>query len=222
MNQLTELLNAPIPEIGLFTTLVNFVLCMTMGFFLRLFYVHCSYSLTGKNHIGAVLPVLSAVVFLVITIVKSSLALSLGLVGALSIVRFRTPIKEPEELIYLFIAISLGLGYGAGQTVVTTVIAILTLLMAYLFLYARGRQSALEYNMVLEWSPGNKGVEDMIGIISPHTTSLKLVRVERGDQADTMVLMLTPKSHGALDEIYNELTRQNDKVSVSFYESQNA
>ena len=46
---------------------------------------------------------------LVIAVVKSSLALSLGLVGALSIVRFRTPVKEPEELTYLFFSIALGL-----------------------------------------------------------------------------------------------------------------
>ena len=42
--------------------------------------------------------------------VQFSLPLSLGLLGALSIVRFRTPIKEPEELIYLFLAIAAGLG----------------------------------------------------------------------------------------------------------------
>ena len=51
----------------------------------------------------------------VITIVKSSLALSLGLVGALSIVRFRTPIKETEELIMLFINLAIGLGLGASK-----------------------------------------------------------------------------------------------------------
>tara|TARA_B100000315_G_C14430635_1_gene519970 strand:- start:362 stop:859 length:498 start_codon:yes stop_codon:yes gene_type:complete len=56
---------------------------------------------------------------LVISIVKSSLALSLGLVGALSIVRFRAAIKEPEELVYLFLAISIGLGFGANQGSVT-------------------------------------------------------------------------------------------------------
>lgn len=56
---------------------------------------------------------------LVITIVKSSLTLSLGLVGALSIVRFRAAIKEPEELSYLFLAISIGLGLGAGQPLLT-------------------------------------------------------------------------------------------------------
>lgn len=58
--------------------------------------------------------------FLVIFVVKSSLALSLGLVGALSIVRFRTPIKGPEELVYLFLSIAIGLGFGAGFTNLTT------------------------------------------------------------------------------------------------------
>lgn len=58
---------------------------------------------------------------LIITIIKSSIALSLGLVGALSIVRFRTPIKEPEELLYLFVAIAVGLGLGANQLVPTLV-----------------------------------------------------------------------------------------------------
>ena len=57
---------------------------------------------------------------LVISVVKSSLALSLGLVGALSIVRFRTPIKEPEELAYI-LAIAIGLALGADQIEVAVV-----------------------------------------------------------------------------------------------------
>jgi len=58
---------------------------------------------------------------LIISIIKSSIALSLGLVGALSIVRFRTPIKEPEELLYIFIAIVVGLGLGANQVLPTII-----------------------------------------------------------------------------------------------------
>ena len=85
--------------------------------------------MSGKFHIGTVIPILATVTFLVIMVVKSSLALSLGLVGALSVIRFRTPIKEPEELVYLFLAISIGLGYGAGQTFVTTVVFIIIMLM---------------------------------------------------------------------------------------------
>lgn len=68
-----------------------------------------------RRDLGHVLPVIALTTLLVITVVKSSLALSLGLVGALSIVRFRTPIKEPEELAYIFLAIAVGLSLGADQ-----------------------------------------------------------------------------------------------------------
>ena len=68
-----------------------------------------------RKDLGYILPVIAMTTLLVITVVKSSLALSLGLVGALSIVRFRTPIKEPEELAYIFLAIALGLCLGADQ-----------------------------------------------------------------------------------------------------------
>ena len=68
---------------------------------------------------------------LIITVIKSSIALSLGLVGALSIVRFRTPIKEPEELLYIFVGIAIGLGLGANQilaTMIGFVVIVLTML----------------------------------------------------------------------------------------------
>jgi hypothetical protein len=67
---------------------------------------------------------LAAVTTVVITIVKFSLALSLGLVGALSIVRFRAAIKEPEELVYLFLVIAIGLAMGAGQFMAGITLAI--------------------------------------------------------------------------------------------------
>ena len=111
-----------------------------MSFILRDFYIKRSFSLTGKMHIGSIIPVLSAVVFLVILVVKSSLALSLGLVGALSIVRFRTPIKEPFELAYIFGVIAIGLGTGAGQVFIT-LISIATLLIVLTFFSKKRRIS---------------------------------------------------------------------------------
>ena len=70
---------------------------------------------------------------LVITVVKSSLALSLGLVGALSIVRFRTPIKEPFELAYIFLAIAIGLGMGASQVSITVIAVLFVLIVLAIF-----------------------------------------------------------------------------------------
>lgn len=222
MNQISELLNQPASDVGLFLTLMNFFLCIGMGFLLRAFYVRRSYSLTGKTHIGAVLPILAAIVFLVITVVKSSLALSLGLVGALSIVRFRTPIKEPEELIYLFIAIGLGLGFGAGQTAITTIIVILTMLFVYFFLSNRRQNELVEYNMVLGWDSGTFSIQQLTDAITPFSSSVKLIRMERGEHTNTAVLMLTPHNQADIDRIYDSLRAQCSNITLSFYESQNA
>ena len=126
---INQLINPNIDQLDIIPTLFSFFICVLMSFIVRDVYIKRSFSLTGKMHIGSIIPVLSAVVFLVIVVVKSSLALSLGLVGALSIVRFRTPIKEPEELVYLFLAIAIGLGYGAGQVLITTILSLSILLI---------------------------------------------------------------------------------------------
>ena len=66
-------------------------------------YVKFGNSFSDRKVLAKNFVIISLTTMVIITIVKSSLALSLGLVGALSIVRFRTAIKEPEELSYLFL-----------------------------------------------------------------------------------------------------------------------
>ena len=166
-----------------------------MGFVIRAFYISRSYSLTGKSHIGSILPILSAVVFLVILVVKSSLALSLGLVGALSIVRFRTPIKEPEELVYLFLAIALGLGYGAGQVLLTTICIVIILIVIYLWLSNRSIRKTYEYNMVINWNDENLEFNSILQEIEPRLLSLKLIRLDYGDSNNTAVLLIEPNEN---------------------------
>ena len=58
--------------------------------------------------------------------------MSLGLVGALSIVRFRAAIKEPEELVYLFFIIGIGLANGANQYFIAIIATIITISILYL------------------------------------------------------------------------------------------
>lgn len=91
-------------------------------------YIHYAKVLANKRKFAPVLVGLAVTTFLVITVVKTSLALSLGLVGALSIIRFRTPVKEAEELVYLFVAIAIGLGVGAERTVATLVVVAILLI----------------------------------------------------------------------------------------------
>ena len=111
----------------------NLIISAILSFLVQLFYLKFSSTLSNRLDFSKNFVVLGIATTIVITIVKSSLALSLGLVGALSIVRFRAAIKEPEELVYLFLIISIGLGCGAGQIKIITVGTIFSLIVIFLY-----------------------------------------------------------------------------------------
>lgn len=91
---------------------LNLLLGIALSVIVAWYYARFGEALSNRFKFARLLPILCLTTILVISVVKASLALSLGLVGALSIVRFRTAIKDPEELIYLFLAIAVGLGWG--------------------------------------------------------------------------------------------------------------
>ncbi len=110
-----------------------------LSIYIRALYRFCSTAGSDADSITRVFPMLTQVTIGVIAVVKSSMALSLGLVGALSIVRFRAAIKEPEELVYLFLCIGVGLALGASQPLLAVVIVVMATLFSVL-MYVSGRQ----------------------------------------------------------------------------------
>jgi uncharacterized membrane protein YhiD involved in acid resistance len=84
------------------------------------------------------LMVCSVVTCAIIMVIGANIALSLGLVGALSIIRFRTPIKDSRDLAYIFWGICIGLGCGAGAYIV---IIILMLVLGVVMLYLESNTS---------------------------------------------------------------------------------
>ena len=214
-----ELLTPNLTQLELIPTLFNFFMCVLMSFILRDFYIKRSFSLTGKMHIGSILPILSAVVFLVIIVVKTSLALSLGLVGALSIVRFRTPIKEPEELVYLFLAIAIGLGYAAGQVLITTIVVLLIILIIHFWLSNKNIGQVNEYNLIIKWKNKDVTFDAILDQINPVVESLKLSRLDKGSSGNTAVILITPKLGESIEAISDRLSALDETAHVTFFES---
>ena len=116
-------------SIGNFITAI--ILSTILAFLIKLSYVKISRSLNDKEHFSEIFVPLAIITTLVITVIKFSLALSLGLVGALSIVRFRAAIKEPEELVYLFFVIGIGLANGANQFFIAIISTFITITILY-------------------------------------------------------------------------------------------
>jgi len=118
-------------DISIGNFIVAIILSTILAFLIKLSYVKISRSLNDKEHFSDIFVPLAIITTLVITVIKFSLALSLGLVGALSIVRFRAAIKEPEELVYLFFVIGIGLANGANQFFIATIATLITITILY-------------------------------------------------------------------------------------------
>ena len=162
----------------------NFIIAILLSFILaylvKFTYLKVSASLNDKEHFSETFVPLAIITTLVITVIKFSLALSLGLVGALSIVRFRAAIKEPEELVFLFFIIGIGLANGANQFFV----AILATFITVSILYARkiyndkrkvNNFTASSTNIIqLYVKRGGKSFEEIIDKIKDQVEYIKL------------------------------------------------
>lgn len=101
-------------------------------------YIFIVYRMSNRNSFynksfNASLPALAIITAAIILTIQSSIVVSLGMVGALSIVRFRTAIKEPMDLVFLFWSISVGIMCGAGCfsiAIITSVAVTIGILIA--------------------------------------------------------------------------------------------
>ena len=96
-------------------TLIGMLFALVIGLFIFVVYKKTFNGVMYSSGFALTLVGLSLVTTLVIMAVTSNVVLSLGMVGALSIVRFRAAIKEPIEIVYLFWSIASGIVIGAGM-----------------------------------------------------------------------------------------------------------
>lgn len=111
---------------------INLIVCMLLAMGVANFYVRFGNAVSNRARFAANFVPLALTTMSIMVIVKPSVALSLGLVGALSIVRFRAAIKDPEELTYLFLTIGVGLATGADQPLIAIIVVCFILLFLYL------------------------------------------------------------------------------------------
>ena len=221
MNQelqfLQNIFNAESQSINLLIFGVQILLTAILSLIISHFYIRYGNSLSNRRALSRNFVLIGITTMLIITIVKSSLALSLGLVGALSIVRFRTAIKEPEELAYFFMVIAIGLGIGAGQ-ILATVMGTFSLCGA-IFLIKRQKVSELSQNLIISiQQPKEKGVEEIIKTLEEHCSQLELRRLDENPSHSEISFAVTFKSVTALLTAKNKLQEGFPDVSFSFLE----
>jgi hypothetical protein len=194
MNNLTTSLN--IPEVSIDSLLWNLLICIVCSGTICWHFNRRAQKRFLRRDLGLVLPVICLTTLLVISVVKSSLALSLGLVGALSIVRFRTPIKEPEELAYIFLAIAIGLALGADQREVACIALPIILVMISIIDKWRKNSSPNSGNLLLniDVEKENASLEKVLNIVQSITDEANVRRIDQDENNFSIVALVKVKN----------------------------
>ena len=123
-----------VSEFSLIDTVIGLAVALVIGLFIFVIYKKTLTGVMYSTGFALTLVGLSLVTTLVIMAVTSNVVLSLGMVGALSIVRFRAAIKEPVEIVFLFWALAVGIVVGAGMiplaAVGSAIVGVILLLFA--------------------------------------------------------------------------------------------
>ena len=123
-----------ITEFSILDTVIGLAAALVIGLFIFVIYRKTLTGVMYSTGFALTLVGLSLVTTLVIMAVTSNVVLSLGMVGALSIVRFRAAIKEPVEIVFLFWSLAVGIVIGAGMiplaVIGSAIIGVILLLFA--------------------------------------------------------------------------------------------
>ena len=216
-----EFLNVSTVNIPAFGFIINIILSAVLALVLSWIYGKYGDSLSNRKKFGKNFLLVTMTTMFIISIIKSSLALSLGLVGALSIIRFRAAIKEPEELAYLFFAIAIGLGLGADQTAIT-LLAFIIISIIVIVVKKFSKKFTDNQNLYLTLqSEGSKkiGIDAILEILKMNCDVVELRRLDETTELLEASFMVEAQN---FDQIYNakiELQKLNDSIKITFLDN---
>lgn len=209
-------------EINYTRFVVNLVLTALLAGSLAWFYIRFGNAISNRKRFARNFLPLALTTMLIITIVKSSIALSLGLVGALSIVRFRSAIKDPEELTFLFFTIGIGLAAGADQMPIGVVAFVL--ILGVLFIQALlTRKGILESrdNMHVNIRTTHKDLKGITEALSKVFPFVELKRVDETPTGMAITFVVETNSVDQIETAKSALISLDSNIIISFIEQRN-
>ena len=217
---LSDLSSSQSSTFELSTFIINLGLSVLLSFILSRVYVHWGSSLSNRRRFAANFMLITVTTTFIILVVRSSVALSLGLVGALSIVRFRAAIKEPEELAYLFFAISIGIGLGDNQRLITILALSFAILTMGILRFFRGRQADFNLHIsVRSNNPEKVELETVMDTLSPHCSQLKLLRFDDSKTTIECSFLAEFKNIEKLKSAKTAIRALSESIEVTFLDN---
>jgi len=191
----------------------NLLLGLAASGVLALCYSQWGEALANRRHFARVLPLLTLLTIFVISI-KVSVVVKIGVLSSLTLVRFRNPTKDPEELLFFFLAVTIGFGLASHQRVATLIgVALVLLFLALMRLLQRRPPRSNLYVCIVapDADPDNTAVFDQVSAtLGAHARPLGIRRLERPSGALQMGYRLTCAPEALTQCLSDLLTRVPD------------
>lgn len=181
--------------------IIAMAIAFALGLFIYLVYKKTFRGVMYSSSFGVSLMAMTLITTLIILAVTSNVILSLGMVGALSIVRFRTAVKEPLDIAFLFWAISAGIVTGAGLIPLAVIGSVFIGIILVIFVNAK--TSDTPYIAII--SCANETAEKAAVELLKANTKKQLVKSKTVTKAG-IELMVEVKLNGESTEVCNKLS----------------
>jgi len=142
--------NMALTSSDVLNVLFSMVLALILGVIISQIYKRTQRGMSHEITFVISLVLLALVVTLVMLFIKGNLIISLGLIGSLSIICFRSPIKDTRDMVFLFWSIIVGLGMGTynwSVTILSSIVLIIAIFILYLVRY--GSSQNMDYVLVV-------------------------------------------------------------------------
>ncbi|MBQ9612587.1 MAG: DUF4956 domain-containing protein [Lachnospiraceae bacterium] len=203
-----------VASVSILDMVLVMALSFALGLFIYLIYKKTYAGVMYSSSFGVTLVALTMITSFVILAVTSNVVLSLGMVGALSIVRFRTAIKEPLDIAFLFWAIAAGIVLAAGMIPLAVFGSILIGLIILVF--ANKKESSNPYIVVVR-CVDHQAEQEATDFLKAHTvkSSVKSKTARRGEIELNMEVRLTSENTDFINDL-TEIEGVESAVLVSY------
>lgn len=205
LRQVVQLLS--IPAYDVFTVVFSLLLAVVLAVIISQVYKFTHRGLSYELSFMTTLVLLAPIVAVVMLFIRGDLVLSLGLIGSLSIIRFRTPIKDTRDMVFIFWVITVGLGCGTQNWVVVILATIIITILMFLMHFIRyGQSYNIDYVLVVAGTGSHKS-KDINDVIEKYTKEIRVRSKEtEEDYWETIFeVRFDEKAISLTDEVLDEL-----------------
>ena len=222
MNDLLGLSDLQLTTTSISEFIVGFLITIFLSILVKLIYESYSNSVSNKKIISHIFPIFSISIFLIVITIKSSIVLSLGLVGALSIIRFRTAIKEAEQIVYFLILTAISIATAASSYIFPFLLVLFLYVYNYYYvkkqsntIYSINDQIVINVNEI----SANK-ITELVKSLNELDVNVEIQSINKKESSCSMVLKVSDFEIDYINNIEEFFKRKKiQKNEIQFFSS---